>query len=179
MIRSRLTQKCVTSKANCFHIAAVLFCLVDNLGDLSKSGFGTETRLSIAETVNYKLIVLATTHRQLDQNSRVRRIGDGTMSVMESEATYDLTDERWTVALSVARSAAAVLEYDRDALKRFWTEAINEGQVGPVIREWAQLVDRLSDVIEMTLTALEHSKQVLEDLGYPPDDDDLLDSRLN
>ena len=101
------------------------------------------------------------------------------MSVMESEATYDLTDEEWTVALSIAKSAAAVLEYDRDTLKRFWTEAINEGQVGPVIREWAQLADRLSDVVEMTLAALEQSKRVLEDLGYPQDDDDLRDSRLN
>ena len=108
-----------------------------------------------------------------------RRDGDGTMSVMESEATYDLTDEEWTVALSIAKSAAAVLEYDRDTLKRFWTEAINEGQVGPVIREWAQLADRLSDVVEMTLAALEQSKRVLEDLGYPQDDDDLRDSRLN
>jgi hypothetical protein len=98
---------------------------------------------------------------------------------METEATYDLTDQQWTVALSVARSAAAVLEYDRDTLKRFWTEAINEGQVGPVIREWAQLVDRLSDVVEMTLAALEHSRRVLEDLGYPADDDDLLKTRLN
>jgi hypothetical protein len=47
------------------------------------------------------------------------------------------------------------------------------------MREWAQLVDRLSDVVEMTLAALEHSKRVLEDLGYPRDDDDLLESRLN
>lgn len=101
------------------------------------------------------------------------------MSVTESEVTYDLTDQQWTFALSVARSAAAVLEYDRDTLKRFWTEAINERQVGPVIREWAQLVDRLSDVVKMTLTALEHSKRVLEDMGYPPDEDDLLDSRLH
>ena len=101
------------------------------------------------------------------------------MTVMEPEATYDLTDQQWTVALSVARSVAAVLEYDRETLKRFWAEAINEGQVGPVIREWAQLVDRLSDVVEMTLAALEHSKRVLEDLGYPPDDNDLANSRLH
>jgi hypothetical protein len=98
---------------------------------------------------------------------------------MEPEATYDLTDQQWAVALSVARSVAEILEYDRDTLKRFWTEAINERQVGPVMREWAQLVDRLSDVVEMTLAALEHSKRVLEDLGYPRDDDDLLESRLN
>ena len=101
------------------------------------------------------------------------------MSVMGPEATYDLTDQQWAVALSVARSVAEILEYDRDTLKRFWTEAINEGQVGPVMREWAQLVDRLSDVVEMTLAALEHSKRVLEDLGYPPDDDHLLKTRLN
>lgn len=98
------------------------------------------------------------------------------MSVMELD---ELTNEQWTVALAVARSAAAVLEYDRDTLKRFWIEAIHERHGGPVIREWAQLVDRLSDVVEMTLAALEHSKRVLEDMGYPPDEDDLLDSRLH